>query len=53
MIFFPKSLQRRPVVVFDFTIIEGYGAEETGRAFARAQELSAEVGASAELFPFC
>jgi len=31
--------------------IEGYGAEETGRAFARAQELSAKVGATAELFP--
>jgi class 3 adenylate cyclase/predicted ATPase len=31
--------------------IEGYGAEETGRAFARAQELSAKVGASAEIFP--
>ena len=31
--------------------IEGYGARATGQAFARAQELSAEVGASAELFP--
>ena len=31
--------------------IEGYGARATGQAFARAQELSAIVGASAELFP--
>jgi class 3 adenylate cyclase/tetratricopeptide (TPR) repeat protein len=31
--------------------IEGYGAWATGQAFARAQELSAVVGASADLFP--
>jgi class 3 adenylate cyclase/predicted ATPase len=31
--------------------IKGYGDEDTGRAFSRAQALSTEVGVTAELFP--
>jgi predicted ATPase len=36
---------RRPLIT-----IKGYGAQETGRAFARAQQLSSNVGATSELF---
>jgi class 3 adenylate cyclase/tetratricopeptide (TPR) repeat protein len=46
-----RELSLQTALAGPLITIKGYGAEETGRAFARAQELSSRVGATAELFP--
>lgn len=46
-----RELRLQTAIAGPLMAIKGYGDEETGRAFTRAQELSAEVGASEEFFP--
>jgi len=46
-----RELELQTMIAGPLIATEGYGAEKTGRAFSRAQALSAEVGATAELFP--